>query len=223
MLTYAHLLTRLREHADESYRAFHAKLLKNGDIRLMGVRTPILRALAREYLPEFDALMLFPDEYYEVTFLKCAAASLLPYARLKEAAVLLVPKLNNWATCDCFKPSCVKKHREDFFPLVKQWLIGEKEFTVRYGFVCLLNFYLTEEYLDEVMALVRENKDERYYVMMAKAWLVAEIIIKFYGKGLALLKEGALSVKTRNRAIQKARESFRLSEERKRELNALRR
>ena len=72
MITYEETLSRLRALQDDKYAAFHKRLLKNDSIELIGVRTPQLRALAKEWKGEQDIFLSFPDEYYEITLLKCA-------------------------------------------------------------------------------------------------------------------------------------------------------
>ena len=85
MITYEEALAALRAHEDEGYRAFHKKLLKDDRICVIGVRMPALRALAKKWKGEWESVRTFPDEYYEVTFLKCAVAALLPYEQLAAA------------------------------------------------------------------------------------------------------------------------------------------
>lgn len=215
MITYEEMLSRLRAHADDTYRTFHKKLLKNDCIRVIGVRTPVLRALAKEWRGE-KGVFDFPDEYYEVTFVKCAIAGTLPYEQFIGVVDGLVDRLDNWATCDCFTAKCIATHKEEFLPYIKRYLQSEREFVHRYGLVALLHDYVTREYLPVVLAAIRNVEEGApYYVMMAAAWLLAEVCVHFYEEGLAFLKEEGLSKEVRNKGIQKARESYRLSPERK--------
>ena len=219
MITYEFLLIRLQERADEKYREFHKKLLKNERVNVFGVRTPVLRGFAKEYRGEFDALMTFPDDYYEVTFLKCACAALLPYGEFIKYVDRLVSLLDNWATCDCFVASCIRKHREDFLPYIEKYFSDGREYVRRYSLVTLLHDYMEETYLPLIFSYLRRCGEEEYfYVMMAAAWLLAEVLVKFYEAGIAFLQEGSIPNRIRNKAIQKARESFRLTEEQKNEL-----
>ncbi len=222
-MTYEEMLERLFAHADEGYRAFHGKLLKNPSIKLIGVRMPVLRALAKEWKKELGNILTFPDEYYEVTFLKCACAGMLPFREFTAVIDGLVPLLDNWATCDCFTAPCIAKNREAFLPYIQKYLADEREFVRRYALVTLLHYYVEKEYLPLVYASVRTCTDEQYYVMMAAAWLIAEVAVKYYDDGKSWLKEKCFSLGIHNRAIQKARESFRLSKEQKEELKKLRR
>lgn len=222
MITYEEVLSRLKENSDEEYKAFHSKLLKNDYIDLIGIRTPVLRKLAREWKGEADTFLTFPDEYYEITFLKCALVGALKYEEFIERVDKLVPLLNNWATCDTFDAPCVKKHREEFLPFIKRYLESDKEFTVRYGLVMLLHYYVEEEYLPLIFESVRNLKMNDYYIMMGAAWLIAEVLVKHYEEGVRFLREGSMPKQTHNKAIQKACESFRVSEEEKAYLKSLR-
>lgn len=223
MMTYEQLLAALREKSNDTYREFHKKLLKNDSVCVIGVSVPDLRKLAKKLKGETETLLSFPDEYYEVTFLKCTVVGMLPFDEFCKRVDSVVPLLDNWATCDCFKAPCIAKNKEAFLPYVKRYLSDEREFVRRYGLVTLLSDYMSEEYLPLIFRSVKACGDEPYYVMMAAAWLIAEVLIKFYEEGLRFLKEGEMPVKMHNRAIQKACESYRISPERKAELKKLKR
>ncbi|MBD5636951.1 MAG: DNA alkylation repair protein [Clostridia bacterium] len=222
MITYEEVLSRLKENSDGEYRAFHSKLLKNDSINLIGIRTPVLRKLAKEWKGETDTFLSFPDEYYEITFLKCALVGALKYEEFIKRVDKVVPLLDNWATCDTFDAPCVKKHREEFLPFIKRYLQSDKEFTVRYGLVMLLHYYVEEEYLPLIFESVRNLKKNDYYIMMGAAWLIAEVLVKYYEAGVRFLQEGSMPKVTHNKAIQKACESFRVTSEEKAFLKSLR-
>ena len=215
MLTYEELLEILKSHADENYRDFNKKLLKNENINVIGLRVPVLRKLAKEYRGELDEMMKFPDEYFEVTFLKCAAAGDLPFEKFLGYVDRLVPLLDNWATCDCFAAPCIKKNREAFLPYIEKYFMDGREFVRRYALVTLLHYYVEEKYLPLIFEYLKRSEDEPYYVMMAAAWLFSEVLVKDYERGVKFLGEGTLSPKINDKGIQKARESFRLSSEQK--------
>lgn len=223
MITYEETLTELYDNADEKYREFHKKLLKNDRINVIGVRMPILRKMAKERKNELKTLLTFPDEFYEVTFLKCTVAGMLPFEEFCGVIDSLVPLLDNWATCDCFTAPCIKKHKKEFLPFIEKYLSDTREFVRRYALVTLLHDYVEEEYLAYIFACTERCGDEQYYAAMAAAWLIAEVIVKFYDEGVNFLKKNTLPKFTHNRAIQKARESFRLSPEQKERLSQLRR
>lgn len=221
MLTYEEVRAELFAHEDKQYKAFHKKLLKNESVNVIGVRTPVLRSLSKKWKGERKSFLSFPDEYYEVTFLKCALVGQLPFEEFVFAVDGVLPLLDNWATCDCFVAPCIAKNREAFLPFVEKYLIDEREFVHRYGLVTLLRYYMDGEYLPLILKSVKAVKPGQYYVTMAAAWLLAEVLVKYYAEGVRFLKEGGLFKELMGRAIQKARESYRLSAEQKRELQTL--
>ncbi|MDE6867553.1 MAG: DNA alkylation repair protein [Clostridia bacterium] len=220
---YHELLTELESYADEGYKVFHKKLLKNDSINVMGVRVPLLRKLAKKYKYDLDGLFSFPDEYYEVTFIKLTAASALGYEEFKKYVDRCVPLIDNWATCDCFTPKCIEGHKEEFLPYIRKYASDKREFYQRFALTTLLHFYVEESYAETIFALTERSDTSLYYVHMAAAWLIAEALVKFYDKAKSFLLENTLDKKTHNKAIQKARESFRLSDDQKNYLKGLKR
>lgn len=222
-MTYEEVLSALRANADETYRAFHKKLLKNDRVNVIGVRMPVLRRLAKEWKAYTETFLRFPDEFYEVTFLKCALVGQLPYGEFVNYVDAVVPLLDNWATCDCFAPKCVASHREEFLSYLEKYASRKGEFERRFALTTLLHFYVTEEYFPVLFRFLEESDQSDYYVMMAAAWLTAEVIVTDFEAGVAFLRKGVLTKETHNKAIQKARESFRLSAEQKAFLSDLKR
>ena len=225
-MQYAQLLAMLEENSDSKYREFHKRLLKNEKINVLGVRVPVLRKIAKQFNEDIDNLMSFPDEYYEVRFIKLTAVSNLPYCQFLNYLEKCVALIDNWATCDCFVPKCIEKHRDDFLKYIHIYSSYDKEFFQRFALTSLLHFYVEEKYLSIIMNTLQEVNTGYYYVHMAAAWLIAEMLIKFYNctlpfirasyeTGLRVEESAILDKKTHNKAIQKANESFRLSTEQK--------
>lgn len=226
MISYPEFLNELNSFADENYRSFHKRLLKNDSINVLGVRVPQLRRLAKKYKNFVDELLSFPDEYYEVTFIKLQVAALLPYDAFINYADKCVSLIDNWATCDCLTPKCIEKHKDEFLPFIYLYLNNDKEFYQRFALTTLLHFYVEEKYYRQILDILQKDiNTEYYYVHMAAAWLLAELLIKFYGDTVEFLKfnaeQNVLDKKTHNKAIQKACESYRLSAEQKTYLKRL--
>lgn len=220
MTLYQELLNELKSLSDGNYRDFHKKLLKNDAINVLGVRIPRLRKIAKKYIKDIDVLLKFPDEYYEVTFIKLTAVSCLEWEEFVKYADVCVALIDNWATCDCFTPKCIAKHKDDFLPHINTYFCKQEEFYQRFALTTLLHFYVEEKYYQKILDFIQEAETEKfYYVHMAAAWLLAELIIKFYADTVEILKANLSSSfidkKTHNKAIQKAIESFRLTEEQK--------
>ncbi|MDE6597268.1 MAG: DNA alkylation repair protein [Clostridia bacterium] len=222
-MSYPQFLDELKSLSDESYKAFHKKLLKNDNINVLGVRVPALRKLAKKYAKSVDELMSYPDEYYEVTFVKLSAVALLGYDEFIKYVDRCVPLIDNWATCDCFTSKCILKHRQDFLPYIEKYLSVDKEFYQRFALTTLLHFYVDEEYANLIFQSVQKGNTDYYYVHMAAAWLIAEMLVKYYDTAKNFLLKNLLDKKTHNKAIQKACESFRLSDEQKIYLKGIKR
>lgn len=220
-MRYEEFLAEIKGCADESYRTFHKKLLKNDAINVLGVRIPVLRKIAKKYADDVDELLTFPDDYYEVTFIKLSAVALLRWETFICYIDKCVSLIDNWATCDCFSPKCIKKHKNEFLPYIEKYLKTDKEFYQRFALTTLLSFYVEEEYLERVFDGLKRCNTQYYYTHMAAAWLLAEVLVKHYDKGVSFLLQGNLDKKTHNKAIQKAVESYRLTAEQKNYLKSI--
>lgn len=217
----------LFELQDEGYRAFHAKLMPaiNFD-RIIGVRTPQLRKYAKKiakepYAKEF--LNELPHTYYEENNLHSALLSLL-YKDLEELLDKIedfLPYVDNWATCDMMSPKLFKKNLFLVYEHVKRWIKSEDTYTVRFGVVTLLAFFLDDAFEPEMLELVADIKSEEYYVNMAVAWYFSIALVKQYDFAIIYFTEPRLEAWTHNKAIQKAVESRRVDDETKNYLRSL--
>lgn len=183
---YAALKERLRAMADPSYRAFHQKLVPEVE-NLLGVRIPALRQLARE-LARGDwrgYLAAAQTDTYEETMLQglvLGCAKMEPdelFERLRE----FIPKIGNWAVNDsvCAGLKLVKKHRAETLAFLRPYFAGGEEFEVRFAVVMLMDYYIDEEYIGEVLSLLGAVRHEGYYVKMAVAWALSVCYVKFPG------------------------------------------
>ena len=220
MLTYDKFLDELSSFVDPDFATFQRRLIDTKQT-ILGVRTPVMRKLAKKYQREWKTLFAFPDEFYEVTFIKLSALSLRDYETLVKNVGDAVLLMDNWATCDCFRTKTIEKHKREFLSVLETIFVRGGEFDERYVFVTLLTYYVEENYADVITSYIRRANTQRYYVHMAVAWLVAELLVKEYEIGLKILRSGMLDGKTHDKAIQKAKESFRVSKERKEFLNSL--
>lgn len=219
-MKYSILLEILNGYKEREFAEFQRRLiLTNAEI--LGVRTPIMRKIAKTYTGDIEELLAFPDTYFEVTFIKLVRVSSLPYEQFILYLDKCVSLLDNWATCDCFKAKCIIKHKAEFLPILSRLFENGGEYYQRYALVTLLSAYMEKQYLPLVEKYLLRADTTQYYVYMAAAWLMAEILIKHYEYGVTLLKKRALDTKTHNKAIQKAIESFRLTEEQKDYLRSL--
>ena len=87
---------------------------------------------------------------------------------------------------------------------------------------CLMNYYLGDDFKEEHLRMVQQVKLDDYNVKMMIAWYFATALAKQYETTIPFLAERRLEKWTHNKAIQKAVESSRISDERKDELRSLR-
>lgn len=219
-MTYLEFCNQLNAYAESDFAGFQKRLIFTQQ-EILGVRTPILRKLAKTYQAEMETILSFPDTYYETAFIKLAMLSSLPYDKFVERVEYGVSLMDNWATCDCFKAKCIKDNKDDFLHVLERLFLNRGAFYQRYVLVTLLTYYAEEKYVSVIEKYITLADTELYYVHMAVAWLIAELLIKCYDKGVRLLQKNIVDKKTHNKAIQKAIESFRLSKEQKAFLRAL--
>ena len=218
---------RLFSMKDDDYRKFQSALIPTVDqARVIGVRTPSLRAYAKE-LKGSDAAGAFlqelPHRYYEEDNLHAFLIEQLPtYEETLAALERFLPYVDNWATCDGMSPKCFEAHREELYPHVMRWLTCSHPYTVRYAIVCLMRYYLADGYRPSCSEAVAAVRSEEYYVNMAVAWYFATALAARYEEILPYIAKGRLSPWIHQKAIQKAVESRRLTLAQKEELRRCR-
>ena len=87
----------------------------------------------------------------------------------------------------------------------------------------LMNEYLGEDFKEEYLSWVAAKEGEDYYLKMMVAWYFATALAKQYDASVKYIEQGKLETWTHNKAIQKALESFRVTEEHKAWLRSLKR
>ena len=219
-MTYLDLLNRLNSYAEVPFADFQRKLIFT-KYEILGVRTPTLHKLAKKYQDDFEVIFTFPNEYYEVVAIKLFQAAKLPYNAFIDHLEECVALMDNWALCDGFKAKCIKGRKDEFLSVLQAMFFRGGEYEQRYPLVVLLTEYIEPKYLTDIERFIETADVSRYSVHMAVAWLTAEILVKEYDAGVRLLNRGVLDVKTHNKAIQKAIESYRLTNEQKEFLRSL--
>ena len=210
---------------DLSYRDFHAKLMPTVDkARVIGVRTPKLRAFAKEFGKTEEAKeFLLPHQYYEENNLHgLLIEQIKDYPTLIRELNRFLPCIDNWATCDLLTVRVVKKHLDTFTEEVERWLASDHTYTIRFGIGMLMRYYLEEHFSLEYPEKVAKIRSEEYYVNMMRAWYFATALAKQYEAIFPFLEEKRLDAWTHNKTIQKAIESYRITQEQKVYLRTLR-
>lgn len=221
------IVRRLFSMQDTSYRDFQAPLIPSVDKEsIIGVRTPQLRALAKE-LSSHEDINTFsdtlPHRYFEENQLHAFIID-----RIKniddclEAVGAFLPYIDNWATCDQLSPDVFRRNKEVLLPYIMDWLKSERVYTVRFGIKMLMVHFSDKDFSDEYPELVCSIRSDEYYINMMIAWYFATLLAKQYDRVLPFIEQRRLSSWTHNKAIQKAVESRRITPEQKAYLRTLR-
>ena len=223
----AEIRARLFALRDEKYARFSASLIPNiPSETVIGVRAPMLRALAKELWKDSrsgDFLADLPHEYHEEN---CLHAYLIGECRDIDTVLSLIdsflPYVTNWAVCDTMRPRVLSKHRGKLLESIYKWLNSGHDYTVRYAIGMLMLHFLDDDFNEAFPELVLKIESDEYYVNMMRAWYFAEGLARQYDRIFPYISKRRLDGWTHRKAIQKAVESLKISEEKKGYLRSLR-
>ena len=211
---------------DEKYRDFNSKLIPTVDKETMiGVRTPELRKYAKQLVKREDVgefLHSVPHKYFDENQLHAfILAEIKDFEVCLEEVKNFLPHIDNWATCDQLSPKVFKKYYKELLPHIREWIRSDKTYTVRFGIGMLMEHFLDEDFDLTYPEMVAEIRSEEYYINMMTAWYFATALAKQYEKVLPFIENRKLDTWTHNKAIQKAVESYRITDEQKTYLKGL--
>ena len=217
---------KLFELQDLKYKKFHSKLIPetNSDT-IIGVRTPLIRNLIKSLntkeITDFLESKL-PHKYYEENNLHALLISnIKDYNLCITELEKFLPYIDNWATCDSLRPICFKHNKDKLINNINNWLDSNHAFTIRFGIEMLMVHFLDKDFKYNYLLKVSTVKSDEYYVKMMIAWYFATALAKQYEYAVRFLEDTSLSKWVHNKTIQKAIESFRLTDEQKLYLKSL--
>ena len=212
----------LRENQDSEYRKMQIRLIPDVDpAQILGVRTPVLREMAK-HLPDgfLDAL---PHFYFEENQLHAFAIERIrDFGECLARVNAFLPFVDNWATCDQMTPKAFAREPERLLESIPVWLSSAHPYTARFAMRMLMNFFLKDRFEEKYLKWVAEANREHYYVKMMVAWYFATALAFQFESALPWIQEMRLEPWTRRKTIQKALESYRISDAQKSILRALR-
>ena len=213
---------------DPSYGNFQGGLIPTLEPdRVIGVRTPALRKLAKQLAKEDDTaafMQKLPHYYFEENQLHAFILSEeRDFDRCLAATEKFLPYVDNWATCDQMSPKVFKKHTDELLVSIRKWIHSSHTYTVRFAIGMLMRYYLDEKFATEYLDLAAAVESEEYYVKMMVAWYFATALAKQYDATIPYIENQKLEPWTHNKTIQKAVESYRIDEEKKEYLKSLKR
>ena len=217
---------RLFELQDKDYALFQSRLVPDIDSELIiGVRVPALRKFAKELKKKQgceDFLKELPHKYYDENMLHGILVSeIKDFDTCIEKLEAFLPYVDNWAVCDIMSPRVFKKHKEELLDRIKLWISSDQTYTCRFGLEMLMTHFLDDDFKPDYLELVAGLRSQEYYVNMMIAWFFATALAKQWEASLPYIEARSLDDWTHNKAIQKARESLRISKERKDYLKGL--
>ena len=221
------ILKQLFELQDKKYKEFHSSLCPNVD-NIIGVRIPELRKLAKQIAKENPKEFIenpVKKQYYEEIMLEGFVIGYMK-ATLEEKLHYLdnfIPKIDNWAVCDCTASTLkfIDKYKKEVWEYMQKYINSKKEFEKRFAIIILMDYYLTDEYIDKVLEIYNKIDSDQYYVQMGIAWAISVCFVKYSEKTREFLDNNNLSTFTHNKSIQKIIESTRVDKETKEELKKL--
>ncbi|WP_177566265.1 DNA alkylation repair protein [Phascolarctobacterium sp.] len=226
------LRQRLLSLQDEKYQKFHSDLCP-GIENIIGIRTPVLRQLAAEIVKGGDwraylqKALHGPFIYSEEATLCGMVLGLLKtdFDEILGYLQLFVPRIDSWSICDvtCAGLKVFKKHQAAGRSFLDQYLASANEYELRFAIIMLMAYYHDDSYIDDTLQVLNSTRHEGYYVKMAVAWALQLCFVKQRDKTLILFQHNNLDDFTLNKALQKCRESFRVSAADKELLQSLKR
>ena len=213
---------------DTNYREFHSCLMPtiNKDC-IIGVRTPELRKLAGHLWKHKNSLVRefmnsLPHKYYEENNLHAVfIQSISEFDECLYYTENFLPYIDNWATCDMMVPKALGKN----LPILKEkadtWIASGGEFAVRFGIGVYMRYFLDEHFKESYLEKIASLRSDKYYINMMIAWYFATALAKQYNFSVKILKKQRLDKWVHNKTIQKAVESYRITETEKKYLRTL--
>lgn len=205
---------------DKNYRDFNSKLIPTVDTETMiGVRTPQLRKYAKQLLKWRDVSMFLndlPHRYFDENQLHSFIISeIKDFETCIKAVNAFLPYVDNWATCDQLSPGVFKKYHRNLLVYIREWVRSKETYTVRFGIGMLMQHFLDEDFDLEYPEMVARIRSDEYYVNMMIAWYFATALAKRYEAIVPYIENGKLDIWIHNKTIQKAVESYRITDEQK--------
>ncbi len=220
------ILDTLFSLRDEKYKDFSASLMPTVDKeRVIGVRIPILRKLAKELKGTNTAesfLKTLPHKYYEENNLHAFLISeIKDFEECVRSVDAFLPYIDNWATCDSLRPKVFRRNPEKLEKYIEKWLESDEIYVKRFGIGAVMTYFLDEKFDKKKLERVAEIRSEEYYINMMIAWFFATALAKQWDSALPFIMERKLSDWTHNKTIQKAIESYRITDSKKQILRKL--
>ena len=217
----------LCKYKDDKYRDFQSNLVPNiSKDTILGVRTPDMRKIAKDMFGTAEGnkfLKKLPHKYYEENLVHFFMIAMIKdFDECIKDTERFLPYIDCWPVCDQSSPKAFKKKHAELLPLIKKWIDSDHVYTSRFGMRMLMNEFLGDDFKPEYLKWVASKKGEDYYLKMMIAWYFATALAKQYDATIPYFEKHVLDDWCHKKAIQKAVESFRVTDEHKEYLKSLR-
>lgn len=215
--SYEKYLDYLISLEDKKYREFHRSIVGHTNLKLIGIRVPKLRSIAREIskgnVDEF--FKRIGNTYYEEVMIYGFVLANSEEEYIDRYLMDYIKKVDNWAICDSFVSSLkiINKKMGKYWMYFTSLIDLNSEFQTRTSIVVFMNYYLCDNYIDRVLNIVSNIRTDYYYINMAISWLLSVAIINYQDKVIDILKSKKLSKFVQNKTISKIQDSYRVSKE----------
>lgn len=220
------ITTVLLSMKDDDVADFTSRTIPNIERdTIIGIKTPELKAIAKRYFGTKAAEEFMgdlPHKHFEEDQVHVFMLALIKdFDTCIRETEKFLPYINNWATCDQYSPKVFSKHKDEVREYCLKWMKSDKTYTIRFGILNLMRYFLKEDFDIDLVRRVVEVKSQEYYVNMMIAWYLATALAYRYDDILPILTEKELDPWIHNKTIRKACESFRITKEQKDELKLL--
>ena len=214
------LIDTLIKYKDDKYKEFQAKLVPNiPKENIIGIRTPDMRKIAKEVFESYNKdifLNELPHKYYEENLIHFFVISMIKdFDECINRVEEFLPYVDCWPVSDQATPKSFKKHHKELLPYIKKWIKSKHVYTARFGIRMLMNEYLGDDFKEEYLKLVANVNGDDYYLKMMVAWYFATALAKRYNETIPYFENHILDDWIHKKAIQKAIESYRVTDEHK--------
>lgn len=222
------ILDELFELQDKKYQELQSKIVPTIDKnKIIGVRVPDARKLAKKYSNTDDAkkfLSELPHKYYDENMLHGLLISeIKEYDECIKELDRFLPYVDNWAVCDIMSPKSFKKNKTALMKKIIEWSNSSETYTCRFGIGALMQHFLDEDFKKDYLKIPAKIHTEEYYINMMIAWYYATALAKQWDDTIIYIEKNKLDTWTHNKTIQKARESYRITDSQKEYLKSLKR
>ena len=112
-------------------------------------------------------------------------------------------------------PKVFGKNKKELLSEIESWLKSDKTYTIRFAIGMLMEHFLKDDFKITYSNKVVRIRSEEYYVNMMIAWYFATALAFQYDQIIPFIEKKKLDTWTHNKTIQKAIESYRITDEQK--------